>query len=145
MMPVDAARMAARAEILHERLRMQRLVRWVLGLLVACIFVAAAVIELHMAAWYLLADAFGPKWTPLLIAAADIVLALIAFAVASRGGRLEQQAIEAAELRNRALGEAGRAVGLFTVIAPMLALLRGRGRLGAALAAAAGTLLFRRR
>lgn len=145
MLPVDAARTAARAEILHERLRMQQFARRVLGMLVACIFIAAAVIEIHVAAWYLLADALGPKWTPLLIAAGDIVLAFAALATASHGGRLERQATEAAELRNRALGEAGRAVGLFTVIAPMLALLRGRGRLGAALAAAAGTLLFRRR
>lgn len=145
MLPVEAARTAARAEILHERLRMQRLARWVLGVVVACVLVTAALAALHLAAWYALADAVGPKVAGLLIAAGDLVLAFLALAAASRGGLLEQQAIEAAELRNRALGEAGRAVSLLTVAAPLLALLRGRGRLGAALAAAAGALLFRRR
>lgn len=145
MLPLDAAKVAAQAEILRERLRMQLLGRRILAALIACIFVAAAVIEIHMAAYYMLFDRFGAKWTPLILAGGDVVLALVVLAVVGRAGPLERQATEAAALRDRALGEAGRALTLFATLTPVLRLLRGRGGLGAALAAAATTFLFRRR
>lgn len=145
MLPLDAAKVAAQAEILRERLRMRLLGRRILAAAIACIFVAAAVIEIHMAGYYILFDRFGAKWTPLILAGGDLALALVVLAVVGRAGPLERQATEAAALRDRALGEAGRSLTLFATVAPVLRLLRGRGGFAAALAAAATTLLFRRR
>lgn len=145
MLPISAAKAAAQAEVLRERLRMQLLGRRILAALIACIFVAAAVIEIHMAAYYMLFDRFGSKWTPLILAGGDFVLAVLVLLVVGRVGSLERQAAEAAELRDRALGEAGRSLTMVATVAPVLRLLRGRGGLMAAAAAAATTLLFRGR
>lgn len=145
MLPISAAKAAAQAEILRERLRFQALGRRILAAAIACIFVAAAVIEIHMAAYYMLFDRFGAKWTPLILAGGDVALAIVVLVAVGRVGRLERQMAEAEALRDRALGEAGRSLTLVAAVTPVLRLLRGRGGMAAALAAAAGTFLFRGR
>ena len=116
MLPVSAAKTAAQAEILRERLRMHALGRRILAAAIACIFVAAAVIEIHMAAYYMLYDRFGAKWTPLMLAGGDLILALLVLAAVGRVSKIERQAREAADLRDRALGEAGRSLTLVATV-----------------------------
>jgi hypothetical protein len=144
MLPLDAAKAAARAEMLRTRLRAQLVGRRLAGGVTAFVFALAAFVLLHVAAYNALLDELGPKWAPLAVAGGDAVLAVLALAVICSGGRTARQVQEATELRDRAVGEFRNSMTLAAALLPLLRAVRGRGGTGAVIAAIITGLMFRR-
>ena len=126
MHALDAAKAAARAELLHARLRARAAGRRCAAGAVAALFGLAAFVLLHLAAYNALQDRLGSIWTPLAVSGGDVVLALLAYAIVGGGGRAARQAREAAALRDVAVAQLGRSLTLAATLTPLLRLLTRR-------------------
>jgi hypothetical protein len=123
MRTLRLARIAAEAEGLRLRRQARRTaVRVVVGL-IGLMFLAAALMFAHIAAWYWLRTAAGwaEPGTAMALAGADLVVAAFLALLAARSspGRIE---LEALQVRRRALESASSSFALATVMAPALRL-----------------------
>jgi hypothetical protein len=119
MRTLRLARIAAEAEGLRLRYSVRRaLARAVLGV-VAFVFLFGALAFCQVAAWFWLRRWFDRPATALIIAAAELVLALLfgIFAARSSPGRIEAEALA---LRRQALENATSSIA-FSALIPRLA------------------------
>ena len=109
------ARIAAEAERLRLRLLLRRqIVRAVLGA-GAVVFLLAALVALHVAAALALAEHLAPLNAALIVAAADVVVAIVLGLFATRNvpGRAEREALR---VRRIAVDQAIETVALTAII-----------------------------
>jgi hypothetical protein len=99
------ARIAAEAEGLRLRQRARRTAIRVAFGTIAVAFMIAAAIFVHIAAWFWLRQSLQHEYAALILAGADLVLAMLLAFVATRSspGRVE---LEALEVRQRAMESA---------------------------------------
>jgi hypothetical protein len=117
--PLRLARIAAEAEGLRLRYVAQRQVTRVILGVIALIFLLAALGFFHFALWFWLRRHFESLATSLIVAGADLLIALIfgLFAARSSPGRLEREALE---IRRKALENATSALTYSTLAAQAL-------------------------
>jgi len=121
MRTLELARVAAEAEALRLRLTARRTaVRTALGL-VALGFLLGAIIFFHVAAWSWLSTSLNEPAAALIIAGADLVVAVVLALLATRSsaGPLEAEALA---LRRRALDHVGTSLTLPALVTPLLPL-----------------------
>ena len=134
MRSVKLARLAAQAEMLRLRsLARRQGVRAVLAA-VAVVFLLGTLIALHVAGGMELAQYVTPMQAVLIVAAVDLVLAIILGLLAMRNqpGSLE---LEALRVRQTAQTQMMEAAALTTLVGPLLRLVGTRKVYGLALAA----------
>jgi hypothetical protein len=118
MRALRLARVAAEAEGLRLRERMRRTsMRAAFGI-VAMGFLAAAVVFAHVAAWFWLRVAWEGQYAALIVAGADLLLAILLAVLAARSspGRIE---LEALAVRRRAIDSAASTLA-FSALAMQL-------------------------
>jgi uncharacterized membrane protein YhaH (DUF805 family) len=97
MRTLRLARVAAEAEALRLHARAERVAFRIAMALVGMIFLAGALVCLHVAAWYWLrlSAGWGQPGTAAAMAAADLVIAIVLGVIAarSRPSRVEQEAL----------------------------------------------------
>ncbi|HXA23821.1 MAG TPA: hypothetical protein VNW90_16150 [Acetobacteraceae bacterium] len=105
MRALRLARVAAEAEGLRLRERMRRTAMRAAFGIVAMGFLAAAVVFAHVAAWFWLRVAWEAQYAALIVAGADLLLAILLALLAARSspGRIE---LEALAVRRRAIDSA---------------------------------------
>jgi len=123
MRTLRLARIAAEAEGLRLRRKAGRTaVRVVVGL-IGLMFLGAALVFAHIAAWYWLRQGagWGEPGTATALTGADLVIAAFLALLAARSspGRVE---LEALQVRRRALETASGSFALATVLTPALRL-----------------------
>ncbi len=119
MRSLRLARIAAEAEGLRLRYAVRRaVVRAVFGV-VALALLLGALAFCHIAAWYWLRQWFDRPAVALIIAGAELVLALILALLAARSspGRIEAEALA---LRRRALDDATRSLAFSAMLTQLL-------------------------
>ena len=140
----DLARAALEAEGLH--LRRQARARGIQAALAvaAVIFLLLLLGMLHLAGFAALAPEWGTAWAALILAGADLAVALVLALAARRAGH-DRLATEARAVRQQAVRQMGDGAARALVLAPVL---HGRslkkGLLGAALTALVLGLIARR-
>ena len=77
MRPLRLARIAAEAEGVRLRHRAQRTAVRVVFAMIALIFLAGTLVFLHIAAWFWLRQSWERQYAALILAGADLVLALL--------------------------------------------------------------------
>ncbi|MGA9012341.1 MAG: phage holin family protein [Acetobacteraceae bacterium] len=102
MRPLRLARIAAEAEGVRLRHSAQRTVVRVVFAMIALIFLAGTLVFLHIAAWFWLRQSWEHQYAALILAGADLVLALLLAVVAMRSSP-DRVEIEALAVRQRAL------------------------------------------
>jgi len=121
MRTLELARVAAEAEALRLRLTARRTaIRTALGL-VALGFLLGAIIFFHVAAWSWLSTSFNEPAAALIIAGADLVVAVVLALLATRSSAGPVEA-EALALRRRALDHVGTSLTLPALVTPLLPL-----------------------
>ena len=118
MRALRLARVAAEAEGLRLRERMRRTAMRAAFGIVAMGFLAAAVIFAHVAAWFWLRVAWEAQYAALIVAGADLLLAILLAVLAARSspGRIE---LEALAVRRRAIDSAASTLA-FSALAMQL-------------------------
>jgi hypothetical protein len=118
MRALRLARVAAEAEGLRLRERMRRTAMRAAFGSVAMGFLAAAVVFAHIAAWFWLRVAWEPQYAALIVAGADLLLAILLALLAARSspGRIE---LEALAVRRRAIDSAASTLA-FSALAMQL-------------------------
>ncbi len=119
--PIRLARIAAEAEGLRLRYVARRTaIRAVIGL-VALVFLLGALAFFHVAFWFWLRRHFQSPQTSLIVAGADLLVALLCGLMAARSspGRLEREALD---VRRRALENATSTLTYSTLAAQVLRL-----------------------
>lgn len=134
MRSVKLARLAAQAEILRLRRLLQRQVVRAILAAVAVVFLIGALVGLHVAAGMELSRYVAPLWATLIVAAVDLVIAIVLglFALRNQPGSVE---IEALRVRQTAQTQMMEAAALTTLVGPLLRLVGTRKVYGLALAA----------
>src|ERR1700722_3262904 len=102
MRPLRLARIAAEAEGVRLRHSAQRTVVRVVFAMIALIFLAGTLVFLHIAAWFWLRQSWEHQYAALILAGADLVLALLLAVVAMRSSP-DRVELEALAVRQRAL------------------------------------------
>ena len=102
MRPLRLARIAAEAEGLRLRQRARRTAVQAVFCVVALAFLIGAVAFVHVAAWFWLRPSWEGQYAALMVAGADLLLAVLLGLLATRSspGRVE---LEALAVRQRAL------------------------------------------
>jgi uncharacterized membrane protein len=121
MRTLQLARVAAEAEALRLRHNVRRTaVRTALGLAALC-FLLGAIILCHVAAWWRLSMSWDAPSAALMVAGADLVVAVVLALLATRSspGRVEAEALA---LRRRALDNVGNSLILPALVTPLLPL-----------------------
>jgi hypothetical protein len=119
--PLRLARIAAEAEGLRLRYVARRTaVRAIIGL-IALMFLLGAIAFFHVAFWFWLRRHFQSTPASLIVAGADLLIALVCALLAARSspGRLETEALE---VRRRALENATSTLAYSTLAAQALRL-----------------------
>ena len=118
MRALRLARVAAEAEGLRLRERMRRTAMRAAFGIVAMGFLAAAVVFAHVAAWFWLRVAWEAQYAALIVAGADLLLAILLAMLAARSspGRVE---LEALAVRRRAIDSAASTLA-FSALAMQL-------------------------
>jgi predicted histidine transporter YuiF (NhaC family) len=141
---VQLAKVAGQAELLRLRRRGRRIaVRAGFGV-VATVFLLGALAAAHVAGAIELSQYVAPVWAVLIIAAIDLVIAIVLGILASRSApdRIEREAQQVSEEARSQLME----LATFTsLIGPALRMLGGRKTYGLALAALTARYLGSRR
>jgi hypothetical protein len=121
MRSLRLARIAAEAEGLRLRRSAQRNVLRAIFVIVALGFFAGAVLFAHVAAWFWLRLSWEARHAALIVAGADLVLAVLIAVVASRSspGRVEREALA---VRRRAIESAGSLLAFSAVTMQVLRL-----------------------
>ena len=121
MQALKLVRIAVEAEGLRLRYSARRTaVRVAFGLAALC-FLVGAIVFGHLAAWFRLSLSWGEPVAALILAGADVVVAVIFVLVAtsSSAGHLEAEALA---LRRRALDQAASSIALSSLITPLIPL-----------------------
>jgi hypothetical protein len=135
MRGMTLARVAAQAEILRWRQMARRQVTRAIMGLIAAIFAIACLAVLHFAAVMALERTqIAPLWCVLIVAGADLLIALLFLIIAARDepGRIE---LEALQVRAAAQSQMLEATAWTTLLAPAMRMLGTRKAYGLALAA----------
>jgi hypothetical protein len=122
MRTLRLARIAAEAEGLRLRQRMRRTAIRVAFGLIALAFLVGAVAFVHVAAWYWLRQSWPSEHAALLLAGADLILAILLGVLAARSspGRIEMEALA---VRRQALDSAMSTIAWPTLALQLLRLL----------------------
>jgi hypothetical protein len=121
MRTLRLARIAAEAEGLRLRERAQRTaVRAAFGM-VAMIFVLGVLVFLHIAAWYWIRQSWQQEYAALILAGADLVLALVLAFMASRSAPSLVE-VEALAVRQRAVESAMSSLAMSSLALQLLRL-----------------------
>lgn len=134
MRAVNLAKVAAQAELLRwRRLAKRQAVRVALAV-VGAFFLIATLVSLHVAGAMALALVVPPVYAALIVAALDLVIAVVFFVIASgsKPDRIEQEALQ---VRLAAQEQMLEAAALTSLIGPLLRMLGTRKVYGLALAA----------
>ena len=131
MRTLRLARIAAEAEGLRLRHRMQRTAVQIAIGIVALACVIGALVFLHIAAWYWLRISWEPQYVGLMLAGADFVLAIVLglLAASSHPTRVEREALA---IRQQAIASAAATFAWSAMAAQLVRLvsnlvLRSRG------------------
>jgi hypothetical protein len=119
--------LAAEAEVERWKLQALRQARRAVLFGIGGIMAVAALAMLNLCAWLALARLLGPVWAAAAVAAGDLLLALIFFAIASSNRRGAAE-VEALALRMQALTAARNSLPLLTAAVTVISALRGRSR-----------------
>ena len=144
MRSVTLARVAAQAELLRLRRLARRQAMRAAIATVAAVFLVAALIGCHVAAAMALTTYVQPIYAALIVAATDLVIAVILLLVAARNtpDDIEREALQ---VRLAAQEQMMEAAALATLIGPLLRLIGTRKVYGLALAALTARFLGGRR
>jgi hypothetical protein len=112
------ARIAAEAEGLRLRERMRRTAMRAAFGIVAMGFLAGAVVFAHVAAWFWLRVAWEAQYAALMVAGADLVLAIVLARLAARSSPSRVE-LEALAVRRRAIDSVGSTLA-FSALAMQL-------------------------
>ena len=121
MRSLRLARIAAEAEGLRLRRSAQRTALRAIYVIVALGFLAWAVLFAHVAAWFWLRLSWEARHAALIVAGADLVLAVLLAVLASllSPGRVEREALE---VRRRAIESVGGALAFSAMAMQVLRL-----------------------
>jgi hypothetical protein len=124
MRALRLARIAAEAEGLRFRERARRTATRAAFAIVAMGFLAGAVVFAHLAAWFWLRLAWEARHAALIVAGADLVLAIFLAFLAARSspGRVE---LEALAVRRRAIESAASTLAFSALAMQLLRLFTG--------------------
>lgn len=144
MRSIKLAQLGAQAELLRLRRFASRQAARAVVAVVAAVFAIATLTGLHVAAGIALAESVSPWLAALIVAAVDLVLAIILGLVALRDqpGNVE---IEALRVRQMAQEQMMEAAALTTLVGPLLRMVGTRKVYGLALAALTARYLGGRR
>ncbi|HLJ05754.1 MAG TPA: hypothetical protein VKT26_05755 [Acetobacteraceae bacterium] len=119
MRALRLARIAAEAEGLRLRHRAQRALIAAILASIASVFMLGALVFCHLAAWFYLRAHWQPPETALILAGADVLLALVLVLVAARSttSRVE---VEALAVRQRALESIGSTLAISALATQLL-------------------------
>jgi len=119
MRALRLARIAAEAEGLRLRHRAQRALIAAILASIASVFMLGALVFCHVAAWFYLRAHWEPSQTALILAGADVLLALVLVLVAARSttSRVE---LEALAVRQRALESIGSTLAISALATQLL-------------------------
>src|SRR5579859_2770922 len=119
MRALRLARIAAEAEGLRLRHRAQRALIAAILASIASVFMLGALVFCHLAAWFYLRAHWQPPETALILAGADVLLALVLVLVAARSttSRVE---LEALAVRQRALESIGSTLAISALATQLL-------------------------
>ncbi len=119
MRPLRLARIAAEAEGVRLRHRAQRTAVRVAFAMIALVFVAGTLVFVHLAAWFWLRQSWDRQYAALILAGADLVLALLLMLLAMRSAP-DQMELEALAVRQRALEGATASIAWSTLALQVL-------------------------
>lgn len=119
MRALRLARIAAEAEGLRLRHRAQRALIAAILASIASVFMLGALVFCHVAAWFYLRAHWEPPETALILAGADVLLALVLVLLAARSttSRVE---LEALAVRQRALESIGSTLAISALATQLL-------------------------
>jgi hypothetical protein len=119
MRALRLARIAAEAEGLRLRHRAQRALIAAILASIASVFMLGALMFCHVAAWFYLRVHWEPPETALILAGADVLLALVLVLLAARSttSRVE---LEALAVRQRALESIGSTLAISALATQLL-------------------------
>jgi hypothetical protein len=119
MRALRLARIAAEAEGLRLRHRAQRALIAAILAAIASVFMLGALVFCHVAAWFYLRAHWEPPETALILAGADVLLALVLVLLAARSttSRVE---LEALAVRQRALESIGSTLAISALATQLL-------------------------
>jgi hypothetical protein len=119
MRALRLARIAAEAEGLRLRHRAQRALIAAILASIASVFMLGALMFCHVAAWFYLRAHWEPPETALILAGADVLLALVLVLLAARSttSRVE---LEALAVRQRALESIGSTLAISALATQLL-------------------------
>lgn len=123
MRPFKLARIAAEAEGVRLRAMMTRMVIRAMLAAVALFFALAAVVFVHIAAWYEIRVGLAQSYlaTAGILGGADLLLAIILALLAGRSSPSAVE-VEALEVRRKAIEGIGGALSLSRLIIPIVRL-----------------------
>jgi hypothetical protein len=121
MRPFRLARIAAEAEGVRLRGMAARIATRAAFAIVALVFLAGALVFLHLAAWYELRTAMDLSYlaSAASLGGADLLLAIVLLALASRSAPSRVE-IEALEVRRKAVEGIGSALSITALLLPLL-------------------------
>jgi phage shock protein PspC (stress-responsive transcriptional regulator) len=119
MRPLRLARIAAEAEGVRLRHRAQRTAVRAAFAMIALVFVAGTLVFVHLAAWFWLRQSWDRQYAALILAGADLVLALLLVLLAMRSSP-DQMELEALAVRQRALEGATASIAWSTLALQVL-------------------------
>ena len=117
--PLRLARIAAEAEGVRLRHRAQRTAVRAAFAMIALVFLAGAVAFVHVAGWFWLRQSWERQYAALILAGADLVLALLLALLAMRSSP-DRAELEALAVRQRALEGATASVAWSTLAVELL-------------------------
>ena len=119
MRALRLARIAAEAEGVRLRRRAQRALIAAILASIASAFMLGAVVFCHVAAWFYLRVHWDPPATALILAGADILLALVLVLMATRSSTTQVE-VEALAVRQRALESIGSTLAISAMATQLL-------------------------
>jgi hypothetical protein len=119
--------LAAQAEVARWKLQASRQARRAVLMGIGGVLVVAALVMAHLSGCLALSALWGPVRAAAAVAALDLFLALIFFAIASRSHRSAAE-VEALALRTQALNAARNSLPLVTIVVSILSAIRALRR-----------------
>jgi uncharacterized membrane protein len=119
MRPVRLAQIAAQAEGLRLRRRARRLVIQVVLAVMALPFLLACLGFLEAAFWNFVARHFQAEEAALIVVGGNLLVALLLLGLAMARGSEDRVALEALEVRRRALDSVQRSVSYAALVGPI--------------------------
>ncbi len=123
MRTLRLTRIAVQAEGVRLRRRARRLVMQLVLAVIALPFLLAAFGFLEAAFWTFLIRHFQPEYCGLIIASSNILVSALLVVIAMAQGGDDRVALEAIQVRQRALESAGRTFTLAAIVGPVIGFL----------------------